>query len=341
MQDGGFTVVQTASVPTSPFSPQTTRDAIVAVVLGLIAGIGLAFLLDYMDRGVKDEKAVEAALGAPVLARVPLLARRRGDKKNVGTRTDTIGFNRSPVLLESFRTLRSNLEFFSIDKQQSVFLITSSEPQEGKSTTSVNLGLSLALAGKRVVVVDADLRKPMLHEYVGVAQSPGLSNLLAGASMFEDCLQLVKADKYSPRGSSGCERTEAGPDAPKHLRHSRWACAAQPGGAVDLLAHGQTHQRPLGNVRLRAHRRSPVLAVSDAVTLARHADGVVVVVRLGTTSRDHVFEVRQVFERANVRVLGAVAVGTKKAVSGGYGHTYGYGHQPGLDVDSPPPLPSS
>ncbi len=343
MQDGGFTVVQTAAVPTTPFSPQTVRDAIVAVVLGLVAGIGLAFLLDYMDRGVKDEKTVETALGAPVLARVPLLARRRGDKKNIGARPEAIGFNRSPVLLESYRTLRSNLEFFSIEKQQSVFLITSSEPQEGKSTTAINLGLSLALAGKRVVVVDADLRKPVIHEYVGVSQSPGLSNLLAGASRFADCLQLVKADEFlPPAGRRGATRQKQG-----LMQRNIYVMTAGPvpPNPAELLTSSRMTKLVSDLSAMCDYvliDAPPVLAVSDAVTLARHADGVVVVVRLGTTSRDQVFEVRQVFERANVRVLGAVAVGTKKSGSRRYGYSYGYGHQPGPEVDAPlPPLPSS
>jgi Mrp family chromosome partitioning ATPase len=266
-----------------------------------------------------------------VLTKVPLLGGRRRDVEGEWS-SEVVGFSKRPVLLEAFRTLRSNLEFFSVEKRQSTWLITSSEPQEGKSTTAVNLALSMAISGKRVVVVDADLRRPVIHEYVGVAQAPGLSNLLAGASRLDEALQLVKADEFMPPGS----RRRQG-EARAGLMHRN----------IYVLASGPIPPNPaelLSSSRMGALIKDlgamcdcvlidapPALAVSDAVTLSRHADGVVVVARLGSTSRDQVHKVREMFGRAKTRIVGAVAFEAKKRpIYGrkryGYGYGYGYGH---------------
>ena len=329
MQNGGFTVVQRASVPTGPFSPTPLRDGVIAIVLGLVAGVGLAFLLDYLDKAVKDEKALERALGAPVLTKVPLLGLRKRDAE-VDWSPEAVGFSKRPVLLEAFRTLRSNLEFFAIEKRQSTWLITSSEPQEGKSTTAVNLALSMAISGKRVVVIDADLRRPVIHEYVGVAQAPGLSNLLAGASRLEEALQLVKADEFLPPGSR--RRQGEGRSGLMHRNIYVLASGPIPPNPAELLSSARMGEliKELGAmsdcVLIDA---PPALAVSDAATMSRHADGVVVVARLGSTSRDQVHEVREVFERAKARIVGAVAFEAKKSPTygrKGYGYGYGYGY---------------
>lgn len=329
MQNGGFTVVQQASVPTGPFSPNPVRDSMIAIVLGLIGGVGLAFLLDYLDKAVKDDKALEKLLGAPVLTKVPLIEPHgRGGKEDL--RLEVVGFSKRPVLLEAFRTLRSNLEFFAVEKRNSTWLVTSCEPQEGKSTTAVNLALSMAISGKRVVVIDADLRKPTVHEYVGVAQSPGLSNLLAGSKRLEESLKLVKADEFMPPSS----RRRPGETKSSLLHRNIYVLASGPipPNPAELLAsaHMADLIRVLGDMcDCVIIDTPPVLAVSDAVTLSRYADGVVVVARLGSTSRDQIYEVREVFERSNARVVGAVAFEAKKSALYGRkrGHGYGYGYE--------------
>jgi Mrp family chromosome partitioning ATPase/capsular polysaccharide biosynthesis protein len=343
MLDGGFTVRQRAMVPAEAFSPRPLRDSLVALALGLVAGIGLAFLLDYFDRRVKDEKALERILGAPVLTKVPWLGgRRRGDKPGEWS-PEYVGFVKRPVLLEAFRTLRSNLEFFDVEKRQCTWLITSSEPQEGKSTTAVNLALSLALSGKRVVVLDADLRRPMISEYVGVAQAPGLSNLLAGSKRLEDALQLVKADEFMPPAS----RRRPGESGSGLMQRNIYVLTSGPvpPNPAELLASprmGKLLADLAGMCDCLLIDAPPVLAVSDAAAIARHADGVIVVARLGHTSRDQLIEVREIFERSKQRVVGAVAYEAKKSPTygrrRGYGYGYGYGQEnevgpPGLPVN--------
>jgi succinoglycan biosynthesis transport protein ExoP len=343
MQNGGFAVVQSATVPTEPFSPRPLRDSLLAVVLGLVAGVGLAFLLDYLDRGVKDEKALERALGAPVLTRVPFLAgHRRGNKEAAGS-PDFVGFSKRPILLEAFRTLRSNLEFFDVEKHRSTWLITSSEPNEGKSTTAVNLALSLALSGKRVVVLDADLRRPTIHEYVGVSQSPGLSSLLAGTKRVEEALQLVKADEFMPPSS----RHRPGETRSGLMQRNVYllTSGSVPPNPAELLASprmGKLIAELAGMCDSLIIDVPPALAVSDALAIARHVDGVIVVARLGRTGRDQLHEVRELFARAKQRVVGAVAFeGRRDSAYGrkrGYGYAYGYAQE---DEVSPPSLPAN
>jgi Mrp family chromosome partitioning ATPase/capsular polysaccharide biosynthesis protein len=330
MQNGGYTVVQQAIAPGAPFSPQTGRNAIIALVLGLVLGVALAFLLDYLDRRIKDEKTLEAELGVPVLASVPTVGKRgRHTARGADVTREWVGFKSSGALLEAFRTLRSNLQYFSVDNHQSIWLITSAAPSEGKSTTAVNLGLSMALSGKRVVILEADLRRPMIHEYLGVNQAPGLSNLMAGTKRLGDVLQFVKADEFMPSSS----RRREGEEQPGLLQRNIYAIASGPlpPNPAELLASDRMAKliKDLaGMTDCLLIDTAPVLAVSDALSIARHATGVIVVARLGTVTKDQVREMREVFERAGTRVVGAVATGTEKSLGyyrkRGYGYGYGY-----------------
>jgi polysaccharide biosynthesis transport protein len=341
MQNGGFTIVQRASTPSAPFSPQTVRDSLIAFFVGLVLGVGFAFLLDRMDRRVRDEKTLETELGVPVLASVPLVKEgwfggtRVLKGKSRGRSRAPVGFSSDGAILESFRTLRSNLQYFSLDKKQPVWLVTSCAPKEGKTTTTINLGLSLALSGKRVILIEADLRRPMLNEYLGLRRGAGLSNLLAGSKRLEDVLQFVKATDFMP------PEKRVNPADEKHgiLQRNMYAIASGPlpPNPAELLASQRMTDliqelAPMADYLLID--TPPVLAVSDALALARHVDGVIVVARLDATSRDSIREVREIFERAGTRIIGAVAAGTdkptsyyKKRYGYGYGFGYGYGYE--------------
>lgn len=345
MQNGGFTMVERATPAVSPFSPQPTRNGIIALVAGLVLGVGFAFLLDYLDKRIKDEKGLERELGAPVLATVPVVGGGWGDKS--GERSGkSIGFFEHPALLESFRTLRSNLQYFSLDKQHPIWIITSGLPQQGKSTTTINLGLSLALSGKRVVVLEADLRRPMLHEYLGVNQSPGLSNVLAGTRRLDEALQLVKADRFLPSES----RRRQGEDRRGLLQRNFYVLTSGPlpPNPAELLASDRMGKviEELGQMAdYLLIDTPPVLAVSDALALAPNADGVILTALLGGSTRPEARQVRDIFERAGVRIIGTVAGGAKKnpayyrkrGYGYGYGYGNGYGYEPSPGSSEPSP----
>jgi len=331
MQDGDFKVVSKAEVPTDPVVPQTERNLILAVVVGLIVGVGLAFLLDHLDKRIKTEKALETEMGVPVLAAVPAVGGRwRGGTDKRSDRP--VGFSRHPSLLEPFRTLRSSLQYFSVEKKNHAWLITSGLPEEGKTTTSVNLALSFALSGKKVILLEADLRRPMVHEYLGLDRSPGLSDVLAGTKKVTDVLQLVRADEFLPPEG----RRQPGEVNPRLLQRNLYAMAAGPlpPNPAELLASERMAKlteelSELADVVIID--TPPVLMVSDALVLAPRVDGVIVTARLKSTTWTEAREIRNLMDRAGVRVVGVVAGGVKHGPGyyhkRGYGYyAYGYGH---------------
>ena len=169
-----FTIIAPASVPTAPFSPRTRHTLALAVILGLVLSMVLAFLLEQLDTRVRDERQVNEMFGAAILGHLPPLTRRNP----VGASAEMIA-NPSGPLAEAIRVLRGNLSFVGVDGDVRSVLVTSSIRSEGKSVTAVNLAVSLALAGQRVVLVDADFRRPRVHTYLHLSNVVGFSSVLA------------------------------------------------------------------------------------------------------------------------------------------------------------------
>ena len=335
MQTGGYSVLSRAAVPQSPFTPRTTRNILLGLLVGLVVGAGLAFLIDYLDKRVKDERTLENELGVPVLAAIPDVDRRRRLGKDRGRSAAPVGFATHRSLLEPFRTLRSSLQYFSVENQRPVWLITSALSREGKTVTTINLALSLALSGKRVIVVEADLRRPMVDTYLGLGAREGLSDVLAGMKQPTEVLQLVKATDYLPAGGQN-RQAEMG-SRPMHRNLYVMASGPLPPNPAELLSSA----RMAKVVKELAETADcvlidtpPVLLVSDALVLSKHVDGVILAARLNSTTRDEVREMRSLLDRAGVRVIGTVAGGTKRGPGyyrkrgyGGYKYGYDYGYE--------------
>jgi polysaccharide biosynthesis transport protein len=329
MQDGGFAIVQQATPPTGPFTPRPVRNGVLALIGGLVAGLVIAFLFEYLDRRIKDEKTLEQVLGVPVLASVPSVGGRwRGERTGMGARNSLpVGFRAEPTLLEAFRTLRSSLQYFSVGQQCPVWLITSGLPQEGKTVTTVNLGLSLALSGKRAILIEADLRRPMIHEYLPVDGSAGLSDILAGTKTLAEVIQRVRADEFVEPEA----RRREGHKDPRLLVRNLYVVPAGPlpPNPAELLAsdHMVTVIRELAEqADCVLIDTPPMLVVSDALTLAQHTDGVLLASRLFATTRDEAREIKSVFDRAGVRMIGVVAGGAKRSPAYYHKRDYGYLH---------------
>ncbi len=331
MQNGRFTLMREAAVPNAPYTPQTQRNIILAIVVGLVLGIGLAFLVEYLDKRIKDEKGLERATGLPVLASVPAVGGKWKSAKKGERSAEVIGFEgSSSMLLESFRTLRSSLQYFETEGGPRTLLVTSGLPQEGKTVTTVNLAISLALSGQRAIVLEADLRKPMIHKYLNLDNKVGLSSVLAGQSSIPGAMQLVLMEDFLPESS---RRSNDGVDTGV-IRKNLYCVTSGPlpPNPAELLASAR-----MSNVIQELRQlcdfllidTPPVLPVSDALTLAAEADAVIVTARLHHSTREEMSEVRNVLDRAGVRVIGVVAGGIK--TSRGYyykrGYNYGYGYQ--------------
>ena len=335
MQDGGFTLMREAGVPGAPFTPQTQRNIILAIVVGLALGIGLAFLLEYLDKRIKDEKTLERTSGLPVLAAVPAVGGRWRNARPGQRSAEVVGFEGSgSVLLESFRTLRSSLQYFDVDGDVHTILITSGLPQEGKTVTTVNLGISLALSGQRVIIVESDLRRPMVHEYLGLDNQIGLSTVLAGKCSIAKASQLVRMDALV----SAEERLNTGEGSSLSLWKNLYCLPSGPlpPNPAELLGSARMSQ-VIAELKKTADYilvdSAPLLLVSDPLVLAPQLDAVIVTARLRASTRGEMEEVHNLLERAGVRAIGVVAGGVRHRRGyyhrrgHGYGYGYGYGYQ--------------
>ena len=163
---GGASVVQPADLPTDPVEPQPLRTAVLAAFVGLLLGLGAAFLVDYLDDSLRRPEDVEALTSVPVLAVVPV--EPPPDNRPIALSEP------HEFAVEVYRGLRTSVQFLGLDRKLRVIQVTSSLPGEGKTTTATNLAVVLAQAGHQVAIVDADLRKPRIHEVFSVPNRPGL-----------------------------------------------------------------------------------------------------------------------------------------------------------------------
>jgi len=207
----------------------------------------------------------------------------------------TISNPRSPIS-EAYRTLRTNLEFSSLDKPLKTMVVTSAGPEEGKSTTLANLAVTLAQAEKRVILVDCDLRRPSQHEIFGLGNAVGLTSMVVDEEAFKNPplqetpvpnLQLLPSGPLPPNPSEllGSRRME------------------------EIIA---TLRERAGLVLFDA---PPIIAVTDAAVLASKVDGVLLVINAGTTKRDHAQRAKALLEKVNARLVGAVLNNVRMDIS--------------------------
>ena len=290
-QQGGVEVARRADVPTSVASPKPVRTAVLALVLGFILAVGIAFAFEVVDRRLKEDQDIEDAFGLPILATIPRPARRAS--------TVVPGADRGQY--EGYSALATNLRFYELGVGLEALMFTSPAPGEGK--TSVTLGTARALAALdlRVIAIEADLRRPTFSAY-GLSRGRGLSTTLAGVTDLEQALVEVAADTFeaiSDAGSRG--RTfhvlPAGPVPPNPQ-----ALLARP-AMTDVIEEA----RALADVVLLDC--PPIGTVNDPVTLANLVDGVVLVSRLNQTTRDGARRTMRTLENLEVQLVGVVVTG--------------------------------
>jgi Mrp family chromosome partitioning ATPase/capsular polysaccharide biosynthesis protein len=321
---GNYRVLTPATVPGTPFAPRPLRSAVLGFGLGLFAAIGLAFVLEQFDTRLRDPGEVAALLQRPILARIPKIPRRELTEDRLVCLAHPGGH-----AAESFRLLRTNLEFMSVDENVRSLAMTSCLQGEGKSVAIANLAVAMAVAGRRVVVVDGDLRRPQLQALFSLSNEAGVSTVVSGQTPLTSALQ-----PFGP--SVGVEAALAlrGPDG-------NGSFALDVDGALDLrvLTSGPLPPNPgeivssqvFGDVIARLQRDADIvlvdspamLAVGDAVALCSRVDGFLFLVQLKATRRPQLERAAEQISRLPSRLVGIVLERGKED-SGGYYYYYGY-----------------
>jgi succinoglycan biosynthesis transport protein ExoP len=325
-QTGGFEVTQEAILPASSISPRPVRDAGFAFAGGLVLGILLAFLVDYIDRRIKNEETMEKEFGLPVLASVPKVG--HGWSRNYGrSPTGVIGFaSVDSPFLEAYRTLRSNLKFYQLERRTQTLLVTSGLAREGKTVTAINLCLSLALSGARVILVEADLRRPMIDQYLNLDTRLGVSSFLAGTSGFSDSLQVVRVPDFVPDPRLRARGQNKGATMqPALLCMTSGPLPPNPAELLSSPRMKELIETAAGHAEYVVVDTPPILLVSDALNLAEYTNGVIITSKMKGTTFDEAHDVRTMLERSGCRALGIVVNGVGKR-RGGYYHAHYKGY---------------
>jgi capsular exopolysaccharide synthesis family protein len=276
-------IVDRAEVPRAPVKPNKPRALLLALVVGLFGGVGLAFLLEYLDDTIKDPAEIGRFVDLPFLGSVPSFEIRA---KGTPTIDQIVVLEPKSVFAEAFRLVRTSIMLSLPDRPPRTLAVTSPTPGEGKTVTAVNLAAALALAENRVLLVDADLRRPRLHKIFGVPNEQGLSSLVSG----ERDVSAVLVRTPIPN----LMLMTAGPTPPNP---SEMLGSARMGRLIELL--GERFDRIVFDC-------TPTIPVADATVLGARVDGVVVVVRAGGTTRKTLQQTRRLLDAVQAPILGVV-----------------------------------
>lgn len=294
-------------------TPEGGLNILLGALLGLVLGIGAAFFLEYLDRTVRTSADVETLLGIPVLGIIPRLRRLEDQAEDTGNGKKVpmvVAMDPLDPAAEAYRNLRMNLTFMSTTESPiKSILFSSPGPDEGKSTTALNFAVMLAQQGQRVLLIDADLRRPSLHRALDLLREPGLTNLLVGDAESREAVR--------PNVLPNLDILPSGPfpPNPSELLNSR---------AMEKLVEelGGKYAHVIVDC-------PPILAVTDAAILAGHVDGTVIVLRSGETEQRAAERAVDQLRRLGSRVFGAVL--NEVVVSGAdedYYLQYFYHYQP-------------
>jgi tyrosine-protein kinase Etk/Wzc len=292
-------------------------NLILGVLIGIGLGIGLVFLLEYFDNTVKTSEELES-MGFNLLSSIPQIQmdkyeQRLEDKleklgpiegKKIEARLITHLDPKSPVA-EAYRTLRTNLQFSKVDRQLKTILITSSGPKEGKSTTAANLSIAMAQVGNKVILVDADLRRPVIHSIFGMNKEDGVTNFLMNSDNFENFIKPTFHENLFILTSG-----------------------TLPPNPSELLA-SQKMENLLSKLNDKYDTvildSPPVIAVTDAAVLSTKVDGTILVVSSGQTNKEALTKAYSLLTSVNTKLLGVLLNGVD--VEGLYGsYDYYYYH---------------
>ena len=296
----GTQVVTPAAVPATPVQPRPLHNGVLGVGVGLVLGVALAFLIEHLDDTIKVSEDLERVVpGLSVLGVIPAVA---GWKNRQETRVVSLLEPSSPPA-EAYRGLRTSIQFLAIDRSLRVLQVTSPSAAEGKSTTTANLAVALVRAGLSVVVVNCDLRRPRVSQFLRVSNSVGFTSVLLGEIGLSSALQTVP-------GETRVQVLDTGPLPPN---------------PSELLSSRRTSEL-LASLKSRFDMVlvdcPPVLPVTDAAVLSSKVDGTLLVATAGVTTQKQVSRAVGLLRQVSAPLLGTVLNGVP--VDKGYGYTYHY-----------------
>ncbi len=315
MQMSNVRILDRAEVPERPTRPRALRNLLLAALFGLAAGVALAFLLEMLDTTISSREQIEERLGVPLLGIIPTIERGREET----VRDLFVHANPRSAVAECLRSIRTNLLFMSPDRPLKTILITSSGPGEGKTTTATSLAEIMADGGNRVLLIDADMRRPRLHKAFRVQSEPGLSSLMLGEGRLGTVVRPTSVEKLFVL-----------------------TCGPLPPNPAELL-HTDAFKSIISEASERFDRviidSPPAGVVADAVVISTKVDGTLLVLQSASTSRDAAARTLHTLQNVNARVFGAVLndLDLSDHRYAQYPYYYAYGHynddaaKPGAD----------
>jgi exopolysaccharide transport family protein len=326
LRSNNFRIIDPARVPTGPSEPNIPRNLAFALLLGVVSGVGLAFVLENMDNTVRTPEQATAISGLPSLGMIPMgskpsalgAAGKRLALTPSREAVETVSQVRpQSQIAESYRALRTSLLLSNLGAPPKVIMVTSARPQEGKTTTSINTAIVLAQKGVRVLLIDADLRRPSVHKTLGMGPRSGLSNVLTGSATLQQTI------------------------VPSAILPNLFILPAgmPPPNPAELLA--STNMRDLID-EMREHYdhividTPPTLSVTDAVVLSPRADATILVIRSGQTTKPALRRARDVLTQVNAHVAG-VLLNAVDLTSPDYYYYYEYQGKYGYYYQEDPP----
>jgi polysaccharide biosynthesis transport protein len=315
LQTSNASLVRTAN-GAAQVEPKPTRNGFVGLALGLIIGVGLVLLGDALDTRVRTAEDIEHRLGLPLLARLSEPPRRLQRKNKLVMVEEPSGHQ-----AESLRMLRTNIEFLNLDRHARVIMVTSAVDREGKSTTIANLAVAFARTGRRVVLADLDLRRPVLHQFFGFSGREGLTNVALGQAQLDEVIKYVAVEPElsTHRRSAAGNGNGTGGAIEGVLQ---LLLTGPPPPAAGEFAASEAVGEILDDLRERADLvlvdAPPLLQVGDAKNLAARVDALFLVTRLRTMRRPILKELARVLESCPAAKLGFVLTGAK--FEEGYGY---------------------
>jgi exopolysaccharide transport family protein len=290
MKTGNIRVIDSAEVSKHPVKPRRQRNILLAIIVGLLTGTGLAFFFEYLDNTIKIPEDVKRHLRIPYLGPVPVFETASKSNPGQAVNQDLVTLHDSKsTASESYRGIRTNILFSSAESAPQVILITSAGPREGKTMTALNLGITMAQAGSKVMLLDCDMRRPKIHKAFGLSKDHGISNLLVGGEVADGAL------RHTPIPNLDVIPCGPIPPNPSEMLGSKRMSAL-----LDRLRKAYTH------ILIDS---PPCTAVTDPAVLSKSVDGVVLVIRAGDTPKEMVKNGVAQFQAIGAHILGAILNG--------------------------------